>query len=80
MPPAPKHMVLTLTRSKLEQLTGDLVAHSLDPVRQAIKDAGLKAADINEVRHGRRDDPYALRARSRAARIWQGAPQRASSR
>jgi molecular chaperone DnaK len=45
----PKHMVLTLTRSKLEQLTGDLVAHSLDPVRQAIKDAGLKAADINEV-------------------------------
>jgi len=45
----PKHMVLTLTRSKLEQLTGDLVTHSLDPVRQAIKDAGLKAADINEV-------------------------------
>jgi molecular chaperone DnaK len=45
----PKHMVMTLTRSKLEQLTGDLVSHSLDPVRQAIKDAGLKASDINEV-------------------------------
>ena len=45
----PKHMVLNLTRSKVEQLTGDLVAHSLDPVRQAIKDAGLKPADINEV-------------------------------
>ena len=45
----PKHMVLNLTRSKVEQLTGDLVTHSLDPVRQAIKDAGLKPADINEV-------------------------------
>ncbi len=45
----PKHMVMNLTRSKIEQLTGDLVAHSLDPVRQAIKDAGLKASDINEV-------------------------------
>jgi len=45
----PKHMVMNLARSKMEQLTGDLVAHSMDPVRQAIKDAGLKPADINEV-------------------------------
>ncbi len=45
----PKHMVMNLTRSKIEQLTADLVAHSLDPVRQAIKDAGLKASDINEI-------------------------------
>ncbi len=45
----PKHMVMNLTRSKIEQLTGDLIAHSLDPVRQAIKDAGLKASDINEI-------------------------------
>jgi len=45
----PKHMVMTLTRSKLEQLTGDLISRTLDPLRQAIKDAGLKAADINEV-------------------------------
>jgi molecular chaperone DnaK len=45
----PKHMVMNLTRSKIEQLTGDLVAHSMDPVRQAIKDAGLKPSDINEV-------------------------------
>ncbi|HTX79050.1 MAG TPA: molecular chaperone DnaK [Longilinea sp.] len=45
----PKHLVLTLTRAKLEQLTGDLVQKTLDPVRRAISDAGLKASDINEV-------------------------------
>jgi molecular chaperone DnaK len=45
----PKHLVMTLTRSKLEQLTGDLINRSLDPVRKAIQDAGMKAADINEV-------------------------------
>lgn len=45
----PKHLVLTLTRAKLEQLTGDLVAHSLDPVRRAISDAGMKTSDIQEV-------------------------------
>ncbi len=45
----PKHLVMTLTRSKLEQLTGDLIARSLEPVRQALKDAGLKPADINEI-------------------------------
>jgi molecular chaperone DnaK len=45
----PKHLVTTLTRSKLEQLTGDLVERSLGPVRQALKDAGLTPADINEV-------------------------------
>lgn len=45
----PKHLVMTLTRAKLEQLTGDLVQRTLDPVRKAISDAGLKPADINEV-------------------------------
>jgi molecular chaperone DnaK len=45
----PKHLVMTLTRAKLEQLTGDLVQKSLEPVRKAISDSGLKAADINEV-------------------------------
>jgi molecular chaperone DnaK len=45
----PKHLVTTITRSKLEQLTGDLIEKTLDPVRHAIKDAGLKASDINEV-------------------------------
>ncbi len=45
----PKHMVKTVTRAKLEQLTSDLVERSLGPVRRAISDAGLKSADINEV-------------------------------
>jgi molecular chaperone DnaK len=45
----PKHMNLTMTRSKLEQLVGDLVEHSLEPCRQALQDASLSAAQINEV-------------------------------
>ncbi len=45
----PKHLVMNLTRSKLEQLTGDLIARSLEPVRHAISDANLKASDINEI-------------------------------
>jgi molecular chaperone DnaK len=45
----PKHLVMTLTRSKLEQLTGNLVERSLDPVRQALKDAGVSSSEINEV-------------------------------
>jgi molecular chaperone DnaK len=44
----PKHMVMTLTRAKLEQLTGDLITRTLEPVRRALADAGLKAGDINE--------------------------------
>jgi molecular chaperone DnaK len=42
-------LVLTLTRSKLEQLTGDLVQKTLDPIRRALADAGLKASEINEI-------------------------------
>ena len=45
----PKHLVMTLTRAKLEQLTSDLVERTLTPVRQALKDAGLNPADVNEV-------------------------------
>jgi molecular chaperone DnaK len=45
----PKHLVMPLTRSKLEQLTGDLVEKSMGPVRQALKDAGANPSDINEV-------------------------------
>ena len=45
----PKHLVMPLTRSKLEQLTGDLVERSMEPVRKALKDAGVNPADINEV-------------------------------
>jgi molecular chaperone DnaK len=45
----PKHLVMTLTRAKLEQLTQDLIDRSLEPVRQALKDAGAQPSEINEV-------------------------------
>ena len=45
----PKHMVMTMTRARLEQLTMDLVEGTLTPVKQALADAGLAPADINEV-------------------------------
>jgi molecular chaperone DnaK len=45
----PKHLVITLTRSKLEQLVGDLVEKTTGPVRQALKDAGVTADQVNEV-------------------------------
>jgi molecular chaperone DnaK len=45
----PKHLVMTLTRAKLEQLTADLVERSLNPVRQALKDASMEPSKISEV-------------------------------
>jgi len=45
----PKHLVMTLTRAKLEQLTDDLIERSLTPVKQAINDANLSKGDIDEV-------------------------------
>ncbi len=45
----PKHLTMTLTRSKLEQLTEDLVEKSMGPVRQALEDAKLSPSDIDEV-------------------------------
>ena len=45
----PKHMVIKLTRSKFEQLVGDLVQKTIEPCRKALADAGLSAKDINEV-------------------------------
>ncbi len=45
----PKHLVMTMTRAKLEQLTGDLVEGTLTPLKQALADAGLSTSDINEV-------------------------------
>jgi molecular chaperone DnaK len=45
----PKHLVMTLSRAKLEQLTGDLVERTLAPVRQALQDADLTPVQINEV-------------------------------
>ncbi|TME87854.1 MAG: molecular chaperone DnaK [Chloroflexi bacterium] len=45
----PKHLVITLTRSKLEQLVGDLVEQTVGPVKKAIADAGVSADKIDEV-------------------------------
>ncbi len=45
----PKHMVMRLSRAKMEQLTNDLTEKTIQPVRQALKDAGLKTSEINEV-------------------------------
>ena len=45
----PKHLVIPLTRSKLEQLVGDLVEKTLGPVKQCMKDAEVDAAKVNEV-------------------------------
>jgi molecular chaperone DnaK len=45
----PKHLNMTLTRSKLEQLTDELVKRSIEPVRKALKDAGVGINDITEV-------------------------------
>ena len=45
----PKHLVMTLTRAKLEGLVDDLVQRTVEPCRQALKDAGIVANDVDEV-------------------------------
>ena len=45
----PKHMELTLTKAKFDELTADLVESTMGPVRQALSDAGLAPSDINKV-------------------------------
>jgi molecular chaperone DnaK len=45
----PKHMVIKLTRAKLEQLVDDLIQRTIDPCKKALADAGVSARDINEV-------------------------------
>ena len=45
----PKHLNIKLTRAKLESLVDDLIQKTIDPCRNALKDAGIKASDIDEV-------------------------------
>ena len=45
----PKHMVVNITRAKLEQLVGGLVERTLEPMQKAIQDSGIKKEDINEI-------------------------------
>ncbi len=45
----PKHLVIKLTRAKLEQLVDDLIQRTIEPCKKALADAGVSARDINEV-------------------------------
>ncbi len=45
----PKHLTMKLTRAKFEQLVDDLVSRTIEPCKAALKDAGLKAGEIDEV-------------------------------
>ena len=45
----PKHLTMTLTRAKLEQLVADLIERTVEPAKQALADAGLKHGDVDEV-------------------------------
>lgn len=45
----PKHLNIKFTRAELEKLVGDLIEKTIEPCRKALKDAGLKASDIQEV-------------------------------
>ena len=45
----PKHLVMTLSRAKLEQLVGDLIRESMTPCKKALEDAGVGAGDIQQV-------------------------------
>ena len=45
----PKHLAMTLTRAKFNELTADLVDATMGPVQQALNDAGLKASDLNKI-------------------------------
>ncbi|MDH4027323.1 MAG: molecular chaperone DnaK [Nitrospirota bacterium] len=45
----PKHLVIKISRSKLEQLTGDLISRTTGPCKTALADAGLSASEIDEV-------------------------------
>ena len=45
----PKHLNIKLSRSKFETLVSDLIDRSIEPCKQALKDAGLSAGEINDV-------------------------------
>ena len=45
----PKHLNVKLTRAKLEQLVSGLIARTMEPCKAALKDAGIKASEIDEV-------------------------------
>ncbi len=75
----PKHLNLTLTRAKLEQLTEDLVKKSIEPCRLALKDAGVSLSEICRGYSGWWYDAHAGDSRSGKRVLWQRAAQRCES-
>ena len=76
----PKHLTMKLTRAKFEALVDDLVQKTVEPCRLALKDAGLSAAEINEVVLVGGHDPHAESAGGGQAVVRQGAAQGRQSR
>ena len=72
----PKHLNMTLTRAKLEQLTGDLIERSIEPVTQALEDANLKPSRHQRSGAGRRHDPHAGRAGGGASKLFGKEPHK----
>ena len=71
----PKHLTMKLTRAKFEALVDDLVQKTIEPCRQALKDAGLDGGRDQRGRSGRRHDPHAEGPGGREAVVRQGAAQ-----
>ena len=71
----PKHLTMKLTRAKFESLVDDLVQRTVEPCKAALKDAGLKAAEIDEVVLVGGMTPHAQGPGSREAVLRQGAAQ-----
>ncbi len=71
----PKHLTMKLTRAKFEALVDDLVQKTIEPCRQALKDAGLDCGRDQRGRSGRRHDPHAEGSGGREAVVRQGAAQ-----
>ena len=72
----PKHLVLTLSRSKLEQLVEELIQRAVGPCKQAMEDAGLTANEVNEVILVGGHEPHAGGPAVRARPVWQGGTPR----
>ena len=73
----PKHLNITLTRAKFEQLVDDLVQRTLPPMKQALKDAGLKPERDRRGDPGRRLDAHPEGPGDREGLLRQGAATRA---
>ena len=58
----PKHLVIKITQAKLESLVEDLVDRTIEPLRVALKDAGLGVSEVNDIISCRWPDTYATGA------------------